>query len=131
MQLFQNILTLRGFLGKDAEVPSSEGITDVAYAVLTLCIESGTWKKTTNEWIPWTAWYRIICPGPFFCGFTRGMRQGAYIEIEGTLHIPFYDRPVVIGSHSIGDKRPAYEVHATQIRRLESPPVGVDEGNDG
>ena len=36
MQLFENTIKLRGFLGKDAEVPSSEGITDDALAVLSL-----------------------------------------------------------------------------------------------
>lgn len=128
--LFENAVTLRGFLGSDADVPSSDGITNTAFAVLTLCIESGSWKKSANEWRPWTAWYRIICPGPFFCGYTRGMKQGDYVEIEGRLHISHYDRPVVIAGKTVTDQRPAYEVHATQIRRLNSPIVSVDENED-
>jgi hypothetical protein len=43
MTLFENTLKLRGFLGRPAEVPTSEGITEDAYAVLTLCVESGVW----------------------------------------------------------------------------------------
>jgi hypothetical protein len=104
-------------------VPSSEGITDDAFAVLTLCVESGVWWRPSNEWISRTAWYRIICPGPFFCGFTRGMKQGDYIEVDGQLAIHHYA--------SLNFTNPVYEIHATQIRRLEIPVVGVIEKYDG
>ena len=123
MNIFKNAVTLRGFLGKDAEVPSSEGITEDAYAVLTLCIESGAWWRPANEWISRTAWYRVVCPGPYFCGFTRGMKQGEYVEIEGQLAIPHYG--------SLNFIAPVYEVHATRIQRLEIPPAGVIEKYDG
>jgi hypothetical protein len=123
MTLFENTVKLRGFLGKDAEVPSSEGITEDAYAVLTLCLESGMWWRPANEWISRTAWYRVICPGPYFCGFTRGMKQGEYIEVEGSLFISHYSSP--------GFKNPAYEVHAATLRRLEIPLAGVLENYQG
>jgi hypothetical protein len=121
--LFANTVKLRGFLGKDAEVPTSEGIKDNAYAVLTLCVESGVWWRPANEWLSRTAWYRVICPGPYFCGFTRGMRQGDHIEIDGRIVIHHY------GSMSFGN--PVYELHATDIRRLEIPLAGVIEKYDG
>lgn len=130
MQLFENSIKLRGFLGSNAEVLPSDGIKNDSFAVLTLCIVSGTWKKSTNEWSPWTDWHRIICPGPYFCGFTRGMKRGAYIEVEGELHISRYDRPVVIAGQTITSIHPIYEVHATQIRKLEYPAVGVDLDDD-
>ena len=123
MTLFENTLKLRGFLGKDAEVPSSEGITEDAYAVLTLCLESGMWWRPANEWISRTAWYRVICTGPYFCGFTRGMKQGEYIEVEGSLFISRYSSP--------GFKNPTYEVHAVNLRRLEIPLAGVIENYQG
>ncbi len=123
MNIFKNTVTLRGFLGKDAEAPSSEGITDDAYAVLTLCVESGMWWRPANEWISRTAWYRIVCPGPYFCGFTRGMKQGEYVEIDGYLAIHHYA--------SLNFTAPIYEVHATRIKRLEIPAAGVIEKYDG
>ncbi len=123
MTLFENTLTLRGFLGKDAEVPSSEGITEDACAVLTLCVESGMWWRPANEWISRTAWYRIVCPGPFLCGFTRGMKQGEYIELDGHLLIHHYG--------SVNFTNPVYEVHAIHIRRLEIPLAGVIENYQG
>jgi len=121
--LFLNTVTLRGFLGKDAEAPSSDGITDDAFAVLTLCVESGVWWRPSNEWLSKTAWFRVICPGPFFCGFTRGMNQGEYIEVDGQLAIQRY--------RSLNFTNPVYEIHATQIRRLEIPVVGVIEEYHG
>jgi len=123
MNLFENTIKLRGFLGKDAEAPSSDGITDDAFAVLTLCVESGVWWRPSNEWLSKTAWYRVVCPGPFFCGFTRGMKQGEYVEIDGQIAIQRYA--------SLNLTNPVYEIHATQIRRLEIPVVGVIEEYHG
>ena len=123
MNLFENTIKLRGFLGKDAEVPSSEGITEDAYAVLTLCVESGMWWRPANEWISRTAWYRVICQGAFFCGFTRGMKQGDFIEIDGHLVIQRYRQS--------NFREPVYEIYATRIQRLEIPLVGVIEKYEG
>jgi hypothetical protein len=121
--IFLNTVTLRGFLGRDAEAPSSDGITDDAFAVLTLCVESGVWWRPSNEWLSKTAWFRVVCPVPFFCGFTRGMKQGEYIEVDGQLVILHYG--------SMRFTNPVYEIHATAIRRLEIPVVGVIEKYDG
>ena len=76
MQVFKNSVTLRGILGRDAEIHASEPITEDAYAVLLLGTASGTWDISTNEWTPQIQWHRIICPGAFFCGFLRGMKRG-------------------------------------------------------
>ena len=117
--LFENALKLRGFLGKDAEVPSSDHITDDAYAVLTLCLESGVWWRPRNEWISNTGWFRIICPGPYFCGLTRGMTQGSYLEVDAYLHISGYT--------DLRHSKPIYEIRAAHIRRLDLPSAGVIE----
>ncbi len=114
MTLFENTVTLRGFLGSDAEAPTSDGIRSDSFAVLTVYIATGTWNKQTSEWVSRTERHRVICIGPYFCGFTRGMKRGDYVLIDGVL------RAFEYGS----------EVHALSIRRLECPPVGVDEGEE-
>jgi single-stranded DNA-binding protein len=129
--LFLNSVKMRGFLGREVELHDAEPLTRDSYAVLTLCIESGIWKKATNEWTPRTEWHRIVCPGPYFCGFTKDMKQGDYIEIEGQLHVSYYNRPVIIEGERMTAKRPVYEVLAFGVRRLETPLIGVDEGEDG
>src|SRR5665213_3217485 len=128
MTLFENIVTLRGFLGKDAEVPNSNHIQPDSFAVLLVGIASGTWKKRSCEWVPRTEWHRIICPGPFFCGFTRGTKQGDYVEVTGELHRSDYDRTIAVAGERFPVAQSADEVHALEIRRLEIPSIGVDEG---
>ena len=131
MNIFKNTVTLRGFLGRNADVPTSDHIQHGSFAVLVLGIASGTWKKQTCEWIPRTEWHRVICPGPFLCGFTRGMRQGAYIEVTGELHRSDHERAVTVAGERFPVTQSTYEVHALTIRRLEVPAIGVDESAEG
>jgi acetamidase/formamidase len=129
--LFENSVKLRGFLGKDAQAPSSDGITEDAYAVLFLATVSGIWDLSTNEWTPRTDWHRIICPGPFFCGMVRGMRRGDYLEVEGELRALEQERGVVVAGERVPVKHATYAVHAIRIQRLDRPEALVDSGEDG
>jgi len=129
--LFANTVTLRGFLGKNAEAPPSDGISENAYAVLLLATVSGIWDLSTNEWTPRTDWHRIICPGPFFCGFTRGMRRGDYLEVEGELRALEQERGLVVAGERFPVKHATYAVHAVRIQRLDRPEALVDFGEDG
>jgi hypothetical protein len=129
--IFTNTVTLRGFLGSNAEVPPSDGITEDAYALFALVTVSGTWDIATNEWTPRIDWHQIICPGPFFCGLTRGMRRGDYLEVEGELRVFEQDRTIVV---VVGKRYPKkhtiYAIHVIRIHRLERPLVVVDTGDD-
>ena len=122
MQLFENTVKLRGFLGEDARTPDSNHVHWESIAILTLCIGSGIWRKAHNEWAPHTDSLEIHCRGPYFCGLTRGMKQGTYLEIEAELHIT-----TVVHTTDPTNPHRACEIRATQIRRLEMPLVGVDE----
>ncbi|MGF7183840.1 single-stranded DNA-binding protein [Tunturiibacter psychrotolerans] len=130
MTLFENNLMLRGFLTRDVEVHSSNGITEDAFAVLSLATMSGTWNVATNEWTSRITSHRVVCPGPWFCGFTRGMRRGDYVEVEGELYVHDYERPVVVEGERFTAKRCVGEVRALQVRKLERPLVVIDTGVD-
>jgi len=127
--IFQNTVLLRGFLGKNAEVPSSEGITDDACAFLTLGTVSGTWDIATNEWTPRTDWHRVICPGPWFCGFTRGMRRGDYVEVEAEFREQEHIRQVVVEGQHFPVKHSTYAIYAVHVRKLDRPLFVVDSGD--
>jgi hypothetical protein len=129
--LFANSITLRGFLGSNAEAPSSDHIKEDSFAVLTLATVSGTWDLSTNEWTPRTDWHRIICPGPFFCGMVRGMRRGDYLEVEGELRNQDQPRAIVVAGESHSVSKTNYAVHAIRIQRLDRPDALVDFGEDG
>ena len=117
MTLFENTVKLRGFLVTYAEVPTGT-VEMESFAVLILATVSGTWDIATSEWTPRTTCHRVVCPGPYFCGFTRGMRRGDYVEIEGELHVHDYERPVVVEGERFTAKRYACEVRALQVRKL-------------
>jgi hypothetical protein len=131
MNLFSNNVTLRGFLGKDAEAPTSDHIKADSFAILHLATVSGTWDLGANQWNPRTDWHRIVCPGPFFCGMVRGMRHGDYLEIEGELRAQDQVRTVVVAGERFPMKHGSYLVHATKITRLDRPDALVDFGEDG
>lgn len=131
LTLFANSALLRGFLAKDAETPSSDHIQNNSFAVLLLATVSGVWDLGANEWHPRTDWHRIICPGPFFCGLTRGMRRGDYLEIEGELRALEQERGVVVAGERFPVKHSTYAVHAVRIQRLDRPDALVDFGEDG
>jgi hypothetical protein len=131
MQPFENLVKLRGFLGKDAEAPSSDRIQNDSFAVLLLATVSGVWDLGANEWYPRTDWHRVICPGPFFCGMVRGMKCGDYLEIEGELHTQEQNRTVVVAGERFPMKHGSYAVHAVRITRLDRPDALVDYGEDG
>ena len=131
MTLFANTVTLRGFLGKDAEAPASTGIEADSFAILLMATVAGTWDLSTNEWTPRTDWHRIICPGPFFCGMVRGMRRGDYLEVEGELRGHEQTRKVVVAGERFSVKHGSPAVHATRIQRLDRPDALIDTGEDG
>jgi len=130
MQLFENTVKLRGFLGKDAESPSSDRIQEDSFAVLLVATVSGVWDLGSNEWIPRTDWHRIICPGPFFCGMVRGMRRGDYLEVEGELRNQGEPRIVLVEGEPHTVSKNADTVYATRIQRLDRPDALVDFGED-
>jgi hypothetical protein len=131
LTLFANNVLLRGFLAKDAEATSSDHIQNDSFAVLLLATVSGVWDLGNNEWIPRTDLHRIICPGPFFCGLTRGMRRGDYLEVEGELRALEQERGVVVAGERFPVKHSTYAVHAVRIQRLDRPDALVDFGEDG
>jgi hypothetical protein len=128
MQPFKNTVTLRGFLAANAEVPA--GSLEDSFAVLTLATAGGTWDLSMNQWTSRPDWHRVICPGPYFCGFVRGMRRGDYLEVKGELRSQDQPRTVVVAGESHVVSKTVYCVHATLIQRLDRPDFLVDLGDD-
>ena len=131
MQIFENTVQDRGFLGENAEAPSSDHIQNDSFAVLLLATVSGVWDFGANEWHSRTDWHRIICSGPFFCGMVRGMRRGDYLEVEGELRALEQERGVVVAGERFPVKHATYAVHAVRIQRLDRPDALVDFGENG
>jgi len=129
MKLFENIVKLRGFLGSDADVPQADTVTRNSVALLKLGIPTGIWRVETNEWLPRIEWHRVVCPGPYFCGYAKILKKGDFIEVEGELHFSEDDLPVMIEGERFNWKRSCYEVQALEIRKIDHPPIGVEESD--
>jgi len=119
MDLFENSLKLRGVLGSDAEVSSTEEIDDDSYAVLTLDIESGRRKKHTDEWVVRILRLRIVCPGPDLYCAVRDMKRGDYIQVEGEIDVFDEDRLILSDGKRLTAKRQVYGLRALQVRKLQ------------
>jgi hypothetical protein len=131
LTLFANSVTIRGFLGADAEAPSSDHIQNDSFAILQLVTVSGVWDLGHNQWNPRTDWHRIICPGAYFCGLTRGMWRGDYLEVEGELREFVEKFTFVEDGNTHHARRQRYAVYAIRITRLDRPDALVDFGEDG
>jgi single-stranded DNA-binding protein len=126
MNPFQNTVALRGFLGQDVETPEAS-----SFVTLLLATTSGMWDVATNEWKSRVDWHRVICPGPYFRGFTRGMRRGDYLAVEGELRSLEQERSIVIAGERFPVSHTTYAVHATRIERLDRHDWLVAPGDDG
>lgn len=129
MQIFENTVCLRGFLAEHAQAPSSDHVSEESVAILTLATVSGVWDLGSNKWKPRTCQHRILCLGPFFCGFVRGMRRGDYVEVEGELRTMPEVRIVVVDGQTSHVHRESYAVCAVKITRLDRPDALVDYGD--
>jgi single-stranded DNA-binding protein len=126
MHVFENTVTIRGFLARDAETPESGRITAASSAILTLATVSGIWNLGANEWHSRTDWHRVVCPGPYFCGLVRGMRRGDYVEVAGELRIEQQERSIVVAGERFPVRRDGYAIHSLRITRLDRPDALVD-----
>ena len=128
--LFSNTVTLRGFLGSNAEAPASDHIQEDSFAILLLATVSGVWDLGNNQWNPRTDWHRIICPGPFLCGMVRGMRRGDYLEVEGELRSTEREFEIVKDKKKTKIKIRDWEVRANTVKKLAKPQSSREENLD-
>ena len=82
MALYENKITLKGYLGKDAENIATK--QQRTFTVLSLATKSGYKDKQTNEWVNHTEWHRIVAFGKP-ADYAKNLKKGDYVEIEGEL----------------------------------------------
>jgi single-strand DNA-binding protein len=79
--MYQNRVTLIGFLGKDAEERFTKN--EATYIVLSIATKA-SWKKD-NEWHSRTEWHRVIIWAGRLAEFARTLTKGTHLQIEGEL----------------------------------------------
>ena len=121
MALYENKITLKGFIGKDAESFATRNQTN--FITLSLATKSGYKDKKTKEWVNKTEWHRIVAFGKP-ADYAKNLKKGDYVEIEGELHSTEYEKEIVQGKNKVKVTFRDKEVRASIVKKLAAPKGG-------
>jgi single-strand DNA-binding protein len=121
MALYENKVTLKGYLGKDAESFATR--QQNIFVVLSVATKSGYKDKQTDKWVNRTEWHRAVVFGKA-ADFAKSFRKGDYVEVEGELRSVEYDADVLEGKKNTTVKRRGWEIRAGLARKLANPTSG-------
>ena len=105
--MYQNKVTLIGFLGSDAEVRSND---NRSFTTLSLATKSS--YKKDGKYISHTEWHRCVVFGKL-SDFAGTLKKGAHIQVEGELRSREYD------SKKTESKLRIWEVKVDSILKLD------------
>ena len=124
MALYTNNVTLKGFLGKDAEtIATKQGRS---LTVLSLATKSGYKDKQKNEWVNHTEWHRIIAFGTP-ADYAKNQKKGEYVEVEGELRSTEREVEIVKDKKKTKTTTRNWEVRASKVTKLAPPKAGENQ----
>lgn len=85
--MYQNRVTLIGFLGQDAEVKTTRH--NASFTVLSVATKRSWKDRESGEWHSRSAWHRCIVWGKLG-EFAATLTKGAHIQIEGEIRTRQY-----------------------------------------
>jgi single-strand DNA-binding protein len=109
MSTYRNNVTLKGFLGRDAELHVNTNQTP--FAVLSLATRSTHRNRQSGEFVSRTEWHRVIANGRL-AESAKSLLKGAHVEVLGRLQSYRYE-------DNAGVQRRVWEVRANAITHLE------------
>ena len=124
MALYTNEITLKGFLGKDAESFATKQGRNLV--VLSLATKSGYKDKQTNEWVNHTEWHRIVAFGTP-ADYAKSLKKGDYVEIVGELRSTEREVEVVKDKKKTKTTTRNWEVRASKVTKLAPPKSGENQ----
>ena len=119
MSIYENTITLKGFLGANAVERTNSNQRPIV--VLSLATRSSYKDKQSSEFISRTDWHRVIAFGRL-AESARVLTKGTYVEVEGQLQ----SREYVSGE----TRRRISEVRARSIAKLVHTPRSAAEHLD-
>lgn len=108
--MYQNKLSLIGFLGNDATVHTT---TNRSFVTLSLATVSSYKDKQTAKYIRTTEWHRCIVWGKL-ADLAKTLTKGAHLQIEGELHSRAY-----VDTKQGNITRRIWEVRVESILKLD------------
>ena len=118
MALYGNNVTLKGYIGKDAQSYATKQQNTLV--VLSLATKSGYKDKQTGQWVNHTEWHRIVCFAKP-ADYAKNLKKGDYVEIDGELRSTEFDAEVGEGKKKATVKRRGWEIRASIVRKLAQP----------
>ncbi len=118
MALYENKITLKGYIGKNAESFATKQQNTLV--VLSLATKSGYKDKQNKQWVNHTEWHRIVAFGKP-ADYAKGLKKGDYVEVEGELRSTEFDAEVGDGKKKATVKRRGWEIRASIVRKLAQP----------
>jgi len=105
--MYQNKVTLIGFLGNDAEVRSNDN-----GSLTTLSLATKSSYKKDGKYIEHTEWHRCVVFGKL-AEFASTLKKVAHVQIEGELRSRKYD------SKKTNSEQTVWEIRVNSILKLD------------
>jgi single-strand DNA-binding protein len=118
MALYENRITLKGYVGKDAESFATK--QQKIFVLFSLCTQSGYKDKQKNEWVSQTEWHRIVVFGTP-AGYAKNLKKGDYVEITGALRSSEIDAEIIKDKKKTQVKLHTWEIRASLVKKLAKP----------
>jgi single-strand DNA-binding protein len=116
--MYQNKVTLIGFLGSNAEVRSN---SNGGFTTLSLATKSS--YKKDDKYISHTEWHRCVVFGKL-SEFAKSLTKGAHIQVEGELRSREY------ASKKTDTKHRVWEIRVASILKLDRAEKTAPEDQD-
>ncbi len=116
--MYQNKVTLIGFLGSDAEVRTNN---DRSLTTLSLATKSS--YKKDGKYIEHTGWHRCVVFGKLG-EFAATLKKGAHIQVEGELRSRKYE------SKKTNSEQTIWEIRVDSILKLDRAAKAATEDTE-
>jgi single-strand DNA-binding protein len=116
--MYQNRVSIIGFVGNDAQLRSTKNGASVA--VFSVATKS-SWKNATGNYDSRTDWHRCVAWGSV-SQFAAKLEKGAHVQVEGKLRYREYEKeystkkapaPVAPVKHRVA------EIHVNRLLKLD------------
>lgn len=109
--MYQNKISLIGFLGKDAH-QRNHGSN--ACTILSLATKRSYKDKQSNEYVSSTEWHRLIAWGKL-AEYATTLEKGAHLAVEGELRSRVYS----VSDESSYRQSRVWEIHLDSVLKLD------------
>ena len=106
--MYQNKVTLIGFLGNDAEVRTNDNRNFTTFSLAT----KSSYKKD-GKYISQTEWHRCVVFGKGLAKFAGTLKKGAHLQVEGEYRSRRFD------STKTGTEQTIWEIRVDSILKLD------------